>query len=196
MSSKISDPKQRLKLLKTEQDPTEKEKGRKSYVIFLYSNELSISLEQNSEAKDDGLPHIPPSNTVHHEKNSKNGLTMASVNVNSLTAKIDEIRLLVRDKDIDILAVNETKLGSNIKDDIVAIERYTIKRMDRNRQGGGVALYIRDTVGFKSRDDIPNKSMEISCIEVEPPKANPFSVATWYRPPNATLDYLQYLEEN
>ena len=63
-----------------------------------------------------------------------------------------------RDKDIDILAVNETKLDSDIKDN-VAIEGYTIKRMDRNRQGGGVAFYVRDTVGFKSRDDIPNKSM-------------------------------------
>ena len=61
--------------------------------LFLYGNELSISLEQNSEAKDDGLPHIPPGSTVHHKKNSKKGLTIASINVNSLTAKIDEIRL-------------------------------------------------------------------------------------------------------
>ena len=42
--------------------------------------------------------------------NRRKGLSMASLNVNSLLAKIDEVRLLAKNKCIDILAVNETKL--------------------------------------------------------------------------------------
>ena len=79
---------------------------------------------------------------------SETGLTIASIYVNSLTAKIDEIGLLVRDKDIDILGMNETTLDGNIID-ITATEGYTIKHMDKIRQGGGVAPYIGDNNWFQ-----------------------------------------------
>ena len=47
-----------------------------------------------------------------------------------------------------------------------------------------VALYVRNTVRFKPRVDLPNKSLELICIEVEPPNSNPFIVIVWYRPPS------------
>ena len=39
---------------------------------------------------------------------------MASLNVNSLITKIDEIRLLVKNENIDILAINETKIDKKL----------------------------------------------------------------------------------
>ena len=41
-----------------------------------------------------------------------------------------------------MLAVNETKIDKNMHDDPVSIDGYTIKSCDRNRFGGGVAVYI------------------------------------------------------
>ena len=76
----------------------------------------------------------------------KKGMTIASLNVNSLPLHIDEIRMLVNELGIHIIALNETKLDKSIGDSLVGIEGYTLKRCDRDRHGGGVAIYIKDTL--------------------------------------------------
>ena len=45
---------------------------------------------------------------------------------------------------LDILARQETKLGQKHRDSELRIDGYTLFRRDRNPDGGGVALYIRD----------------------------------------------------
>ena len=50
------------------------------------------------------------------------------LNVASLTKHLDEIRLLLHDKKIDILALNETRLDSSISDEPVAIDGYDLIR--------------------------------------------------------------------
>ena len=73
---------------------------------------------------------------------------MAMLNVASLTKYIDEIRLLLYDKKLDVLALNETRLDSSISDELLAIDGYDIIRADRNRNGGGVCIYIRCHVNY------------------------------------------------
>jgi len=46
---------------------------------------------------------------------------MACLNINSLTAHIDELRLFMRDSKIGILAINEWKLDDTINDQEVYI---------------------------------------------------------------------------
>jgi exonuclease III len=46
---------------------------------------------------------------------------MASLNINSLLAHIDEFRVFMNESDIDIISINETKLDSSIKDNEVYI---------------------------------------------------------------------------
>ena len=48
----------------------------------------------------------------------------------------------MRDEPFDILTLNETRLDSSILDCEVQIPGYDIIRSDRNRYGGGVAIYI------------------------------------------------------
>ena len=73
-------------------------------------------------------------------------MVIASLNVNGLSFHIDKIRIIINDLGIHILAINETKLDETIPDDLVAISGFSIIRRDRNRNGGGVAIYIRNTV--------------------------------------------------
>jgi hypothetical protein len=54
---------------------------------------------------------------------------MAMLNIASLPKHLDEIRLLLHDKKLDDLAINETRLASSI-------EGYDILRSDRKRNGG------------------------------------------------------------
>ena len=113
-----------------------------------------------------------------------------------VTFQIDEIRLLVKNKKIDILVVNETKIDDKFEDQLIAIDDYSLKRCDRNRNGGGVALYVKNTVNFKHREDFPNKSLELICIEVEPKNSLPFIILGWYMPPSSSVSYFECLEEN
>lgn len=109
---------------------------------------------------------------------------------------IDEVRQLAKNERIDIFAINETKIDDKVKDQLVDIDEFDLKRLDRDRHGGGVALYIRNTVSFKLRDDLPNKSLELICIEIEPPNTRPFIIFAWYRPPNVSISCFESLEEN
>ena len=73
------------------------------------------------------------------------GLVMASLNIKSLLAHIDEFRIFMSEADIDIISVNETKLDSLINDNEVYIPGYEIVRKDRKtngRHGGGVYAFM------------------------------------------------------
>ena len=78
-------------------------------------------------------------------------MTITSLNVNSLVLHIDEIRVLVKELGIHILAITETELDDTIDDSLVNIDGYTIKRCGRDRNGGGVAVYLKDTLLDKFR---------------------------------------------
>ena len=74
---------------------------------------------------------------------SKRGFKLASLNINSLSAHIDELRILLSDRPIDILAINESKLDDTISDNEIHISGYESIRSDRStngRSGGGVCF--------------------------------------------------------
>ena len=70
---------------------------------------------------------------------------MASLNINSLLVHADELRIGSEDQTYDLLAINESKLDDKINDGAVSLDGYEILRKDRNRNGGGVALYLRNS---------------------------------------------------
>ena len=81
-------------------------------------------------------------------KSSK--LKLAHVNIRSCKNKEVEISLFLKENDIDILARNETRLKSNFTLDI---PNYTITSRDRpSRQGGGVAILVRNDIKFDITD--------------------------------------------
>jgi hypothetical protein len=67
-------------------------------------------------------------------KSFSKGLVMASLNINSLVAHIDEFRVFMKDSNIDIVSINETKLDSSINDNEVYISGYEIVRKDRKKK--------------------------------------------------------------
>ena len=103
---------------------------------------------------------------------------VASLNVNSPLLHIDEIQSLIKDPGIYTLDINETKLDKNIDDGLVSIDAFSIRRCDRNRSCGGVAIYIDDALidKCKVRDDVPNSSLEALCIELKPARSVLFVV--------------------
>ena len=51
-----------------------------------------------------------------------------------------------------------------------------------------------DTLEFRKRDDIPTTTLEMVCIEITPPKAKPYLVLSWYRPPSDNVETFAKLE--
>ena len=82
------------------------------------------------------------------------GLKIASLNINSLLAHIDELRAYMTSGPIDILAINKTKLDQSVLDSQDSNPNYNLERYDRNRNGGGVALYITNVINYERMDDI------------------------------------------
>ena len=69
--------------------------------------------------------------TINNQIPSKRGLKLASLNVNKLSMHINEIRIVLADKCLDVLAIQETKLDvSNNNFDFYIC-------------GGGICFYIK-----------------------------------------------------
>ena len=101
---------------------------------------------------------------------------MASLYVNRLRNNHDEVKVLMNDMGIDTLALNETKLDSSYDHDFTEIAGYIQKRLDRSSFGAGVSIFVRETIRFLIRNDIHSENLEMLCVEVQPPKCQPFFI--------------------
>ena len=109
--------------------------------------------------------------------------------MNSISGKFEQLKTVVQGI-IDVLVITETKLDATFPDSQFFIEGYsTPYRLDRNRHGGGVLIYIRE--------DIPNKKLsKHNCpadieglfIEINLRKTKWLIFGT-YHPPNQSDQY-------
>ena len=66
-------------------------------------------------------------------------------NINSLRYKIPALEWEInQSSSIDIIALTETKLGLEINTGELNIRGFQLFRKDRNDQGGGIAVYLRN----------------------------------------------------
>ena len=114
----------------------------------------------------------------------KKGLSFVSINARSLLPKMSEMRYILEQSTASILAVSETWLDANITDEEIGVRGYSVMRRDRDRHGGGVALYIKDTLAFNLRRDLETEGMESIWAEILLPKSRGILVSSIYRPPS------------
>ena len=69
------------------------------------------------------------------------GFKMALLNVVSLPKHLEELRILLREQQFDLLAINETRLDSTIPSAAMHINGFELIWTDRARTGGGVSIY-------------------------------------------------------
>ena len=100
----------------------------------------------------------------------------------------------MKNQNFDLLTINETRLDYTIDNNEVDIPGYNLIRKDRNRNGGGVAIYVRDTIPYTDCNFLLPDNVEAICIEIHKPKSKPLVVSTWYRPPDAKIELLDYFE--
>ena len=81
-----------------------------------------------------------------------NKVIIGNININSLPAKFDQVKEVIL-KNVDILVITETKLDDTFPLGQFSVDGFTMPyRLDRNRNGGDVIIYVRE--------DMPSKILE------------------------------------
>ena len=101
----------------------------------------------------------------------------------------------MHNQELDVLGINETRLDSDVPIDFISVGGYTWIATNRNRSGGGVGFYVRNSINFEVRQDLNNNEIESLTIEILKPKIKPFPITTWYRQPNSSIDKLKEFEK-
>ena len=132
------------------------------------SKEDNSGLVRNLDFEGHSTCSLSPVNiNLLSKKSSKHrGFKLAALNIACIPGNIEELRVYMNMKRIDILAINETSLDNTISSGEV------LKRNHRNMEGGGTALCIWDTVNYKRLYDF-----EWTGIKVIKPKVKPFIVS-------------------
>ena len=129
---------------------------------------------------------------------SYRGMVMACLNINSLLAHLDELRVFGSDSKIDILCINETKLDSMVGDGEVCLPGFEIVRREwkvNGRKGGGICIYIRSNINYTIRDDLQSDIIENLIVEIKKQRSKSILVCTWCRPPDSpTRDFVEFDE--
>ena len=106
-------------------------------------------------------PTIGECDSILHCVTKLKGLKIASLNVNSLLKHIDEIRHFLFKFPFDIFAINESKIDDSITDGEISISGFNLIRKDHSRAGGGVVLYIRESLSYIDRNDLVPDRLEM-----------------------------------
>ena len=81
--------------------------------------------------------------------NKIKNVIIATLNVTSLASKFDELKVIEQGF-FDILIINETKLDASFPVNQFFINGFsTPHRLDRNRNEGGIIIYVREDISSK-----------------------------------------------
>ena len=68
---------------------------------------------------------------------------------------IDSLRISLAPKPFSVIGLNETRLSEDLSSDLYDIDGYILAaRKERNRHGGGTAIYISENLHYQDRGDL------------------------------------------
>ena len=116
------------------------------------------------------------------------GLKMLHQNIRGLFNKKDIEAEILLDHDIGLLCLTETFLPKDIPSSHLNILGYHFEEKRRDEvQGGGVGIYINESLNYVRRNDLEIKNFECLFIEICFPFSKSFIVGVLYRPPDSSL---------
>ncbi len=115
------------------------------------------------------------------------GLHFVHLNIRSLLPKIDEIRCLLKNCKVGIFCLTETWLDSSVTNNEIKVDNSNVIRKDRNRQGGGVCIFIRSDINFNVLDI--NVEQELLFLNLLLPATKPILFGVCYHPPSQNNFY-------
>ena len=178
-----------------------------SSYLLNHTTAIETSTSSNHQTKnfDETVkPPLPENTGIHTGENSfqnkfkfdHRGIHIANINIRHLKPKVDQIKIMLQESNIDILGTCETFLSKTDDDTIVNINGFTIERKDRDscpdietNKGGGIFIYLRDKLEYIRRHDLESPDLESIWIEIKIKHTKSFLVCSVYRPPSSTADW-------
>ena len=93
------------------------------------------------------------------------------------------------------ICLNETFCDGSITDNEITLPNYSIARKDRNRQGGWVAMYIRNSLTFIRREDLETDNVECIWVKVKCKRRQPLLISSISRPPSTCPECIDNLSD-
>ena len=110
------------------------------HLLILLSGDIILNLRPTHQHK---LQCLNKWNTF-----KSRGLHFIHFNINSLSPKIEELRIIAKSTNATILGISESKLDESVLEPDIQTGDDKILRCDRNRQGGGLVCYIRNDLSY------------------------------------------------
>ena len=120
-------------------------------------------------------------------------LKINSLNIFHMMTHVDELKLFIETNKPDIIGISETKLDKTINDCVICVPGYHVIRKDRNSYGGGVLMYLNESLNVKHREDL-DFHIEFISVETKIGNYKPFLVTTIYRTPDKPVVYFDQIE--
>ena len=122
-----------------------------------------------------------------------NEISIFHLNIRSIRHKLDYVEALALGS--SIVCITESHLDDTVLSRDIQIQGYhdNILRKDRNCFGGGVLVYISETLKLKRRDDLEFENSEMIWVEIEFPNYKVL-LCVVYRSPGATQSFWQNFE--
>ncbi|MEW8545738.1 MAG: reverse transcriptase domain-containing protein, partial [Candidatus Thiodiazotropha sp.] len=124
-----------------------------------------------------------------------NHLSIFHLNIQSIVPKLDLIKCEA--DAYDVLVFSESWLKPEVRDESISIDNFLPPfRADRcDRLGGGVIIYVRDTLLCKRRSDLEIQGLEAVWVEIRV-KSKKVLIGGFYRPPNSNTRYFELINES
>ena len=120
------------------------------------------------------------------------GFKFISPHIVSLPKHLEELQSNLSNQLVDLLVL---RVNTFLKDELFSIDGHDLLRKDRDRQGVGVAIYIRSAINCLIRQDLDLEGIEGICLEIRRPCSKPFVMLACYRPPISDPSFLVKIEE-
>ena len=95
-----------------------------------------------------------------------------------------------------IFCIDETFLNDQYSDSELTIPNYNFIRKDRQSHGGGLIIYYKTNLVCIHRVDLESNNVEMLWLQIRNNKQRPFLLCYVYRPPSATSDWTDQVEQS
>ena len=130
-----------------------------------------------------------------NDSSIKDKFSLVHYNVQSLTEKKDIIFSEL--SDFSVISITETWFDQRNSDSDIALEGYITYRRDRGGEnpGGGVCVYVTDTIFSKRRQDLELPNIECVWVEIKS-HSRKLLIGTFYRPPRSPVATFNAIEDS
>lgn len=174
-----------------------------------YDDEVPPELNNEGTITEDESSNIDSSNRdtddlskirKFRSKYPKNML-IGHYNINSIRNIFFEMRHIFDLCSLDIVGISETKIDDSFPLSQFCIENYKLYRQDRNSRGGGIMMYVKDTIPHRVLKEHSGEKYSIDFITLEvTTQRGKWNLTYIYCPPSVddkhVTDFMNYLCEH